>query len=165
MQTRTLIFTIASVALFAACAQPPAPAAPDTSEADAATVRGLTDTFVAAWNKADKAAVGPMIAADVIEMPQGQDAIRGRDAVVEAMMAGFDATTVQQTATVEEVFMIGDYANAWGTWRIDPISAADEAAEITTGKWMALYRRNEAGGWEIWRWMWNQTGGPPVPAT
>jgi len=163
VRTRSRILTIASVALFAACAQPPAPA-PDTSAADAATVRGLTDTFVVAWNAGDTAVVSMMLAADVIQMPQGRDVIKGRDAVAEGMAAGVDITAVQQSATVEEVFMIGDYASAWGTWRMYPIAAADEAAEITTGKWMALYRRNEAGGWEIWRWMWNQTSGPPMPA-
>ena len=166
MTTRTLIFTIASVALLAACAQTADDApvvAQDTSAADAVAVRDLTNSFVAAWNAGDMAAVSTTMAADVIHMPPGGDVVRGRDAVVQGMWAGVDVTAVQQSAAVEEVFMMGDYANSWGTWRIDPIATADAAAEITSGKWMVLYRRNEAGAWETWRWMWNQTSGPPAP--
>ena len=163
MKPRSLVLTIASVALLAACSQAPAPA-PDTSAADAATVRGLTDTFVTAWNAGDVAAFSALIAEDVIEMPQGTVANIGHEAVVAAMSSGYDIKAVQQSATVDEVVVMGDYANAWGSWRLDAVEATDPPAEATTGKWMALYRRNAEGGWQIWRWMWNQTSGPPLPA-
>lgn len=163
MKTRSILPMLASVALFAACAQPPAPAA-DTSAADAAAVRDLTEKFVAAWNAGDAATYGAMIADDVIQMPQGAAANTGRDAVLAGMSSSVDVTAVQQSATVDEVVVMGDYANAYGTWRIDPVAATDQAAEVTAGRWMVLYRRNAEGLWQIWRWMWNQTSGPPVPA-
>ncbi len=164
MKTRTLLLAIASAAFLAACVQPPPPAPEvDTSAADEAAVRGMTDTFVAAWNAGDAAALSAMIAADVVEMPQGAPANVGRDAVLAAMGAGYDITVVQQSATVDEVFVIGDYANAWGTWRMDAIVATDPPADPTTGKWMAFYHRNADGAWQIWRWMWNQSSGPPLP--
>lgn len=170
MNTRSILLALASVALLAACAPPPPPApaapapAPDTSAADAAAVRDLTDRFVVAWNAGDAAAYGAMIADDVVHMPQGAAANVGRDAVLAAMAGQFDLTTVQQSATIDEVVVMGDYANAYGTWRVDPVSAAGEAAEVTAGRWMVLYRRNAAGGWQFWRWMWNQTSGPAAPA-
>jgi len=165
MKTRSLILTFASIALLAACAQQAPAPAPDTSAADAATVRGLTDTFVAAWNAGDTAAFSALIAEDVVQMPQGAAANVGRDAVVAEMSSSVDVAAVQQSATTDEVVVMGDYANAYGTWRIDPVSAADEAAEVTAGKWMVLYHRHPGGSWQIWRWMWNQTSGPALPAT
>ena len=123
MTTRTLIFTIASVALLAACAQTADDApvvAQDTSAADAVAVRDLTNSFVAAWNAGDMAAVSTTMAADVIHVPPGGDVVRGRDAVVQGMWEGVDITAVQQSATVKEVLMMGDYASSWGTWRIAP---------------------------------------------
>jgi ketosteroid isomerase-like protein len=128
-------------------------------------VSSLTSSFVAAWNASDATAYGAMIADDVVHMPQGAVANIGRDAVLAAMAEQFDVTTVQQSATIDEVVVMGDYANAYGTWRVDPVSAADEAAEVTAGRWMVLYRRNAEGGWQFWRWMWNQTtGAAPTPA-
>lgn len=165
MKTRSLILTLASIALLAACAQQAPAPAPDTSAADAATVRGLTDTFVAAWNAGDTAAFSALIAEDVVQMPQGAAANVGRDAVVAAMSSSIDINAVQQSATVDEVVVMGDYANAYGTWRIDATEATDPPAEATTGKWMALYHRHPGGSWQIWRWMWNQTSGPALPAT
>lgn len=163
MNARSLFLTIASVALFAGCAQqaPPA-AAPDTS-ADQAAIRAGIETFVTAWNAGDAATYGAMIADDAIQMPQGAEANKGRDAILAAMASGVDVKTVQQSATVDEVFVTGDYANAYGTWRLDAIQPTDPPAEATTGKWMAFYHRTADGHWVIWRWMWNQTSGPPVP--
>lgn len=163
MKTRAFLWSIAAAALLSACTQSPAPVpVEDTTAADEAAVRGLTDGFVAAWNTGDAAALGAMIAPDIVELPQGRPANIGRDAVLAAVSAGYDIAVMQQSATVAEVVVMGDYANAYGSWRLDTIVATDPPVESTVGKWMALYHRNAGGTWQIWRWMWNQTSGPPL---
>jgi hypothetical protein len=64
---------------------------------------------------------------------------------------------VQQTATTDEVVIMGDRALARGTWILHP-NAAGDVAVSASGKWLTLLVRSTGGDWQIWRWMWNQEG-------
>ncbi len=164
MKNNKLLAVLAALLLVTACVQKPAEvAAPDTA-ADEASLRAQVDSFVAAWNTGDLETYSALIAEDAIEMPQGQAAASGREAIMAVMNSGYDTSMVQQTATLDEAFFMGDYASAYGTWQLNPTEAAGEGAEVTTGKWMALYKRS-GDSWVVWRWMWNQTSGPAIPTS
>ena len=162
MTHRGRILTLASLLAAAACAPTPE-AAPDTSAADATAIRAGVDQFVAAWNVADNATIGSLVAADAILMQPVGPALQGRDTILATMAAGYDITMIQQSATVDEVIVMGDNAYARGTWNLDPTAAAGDEVTAMNGQWTVLLARGVDGAWQFSRWMWNQ---PPdqVPA-
>jgi uncharacterized protein (TIGR02246 family) len=162
MKFRVGILSLAAGFVFAACAPEPA-AAPDTSAADATAIRAQVDQFVAAWNVADNATIGSLIADDVILMQPDGPALQGHDAILATIAEAYDIAMMQQSATVDEVIVMGDYAYARGTWNLDPTPAAGADVPAANGKWSTLSQRGLDGAWQMSRWMWNQ---PPeqVPA-
>jgi uncharacterized protein (TIGR02246 family) len=156
------VLTILALALvfgLVACAPqesaPVAEPAPDTSAQDEADVRAQVDALVAAWNAGDFATIEGMMHDDVIQMPQTAVPMKGRDAVLAHMKEGYDPSLLTQTATIEEVETMGDFALAFGTWALTPTEAAGSDAEGGDGTWMVLYKRSDAG-WLTYRWIWNQ---------
>ncbi|NNG17923.1 MAG: nuclear transport factor 2 family protein [Gemmatimonadales bacterium] len=154
MPTRMPMLILASGLVLAACAPEPAPA-PDTSAADATAIRAEIDQFVAAWNVADNAAIGPLMATDVLLM-QPDGPVQGRDAVLADIAEAYDVGMMRQSAVTDEVIVMGDYAYARGTWNLDPTPAAGEDAPAANGQWTVLLARGADGGWQFSRWMWNQ---------
>ena len=143
---------LVSILIAAACTQTQQ-TPPDTSAEDAQAIRASVDQFVAAWNASDWATIGPLLASDALLMqPDGQP-VQGGSAIVAAMPQGYDPAMVQQSATVDEVIMMGDYGYAHGTWTLTPTGAD---AQGRSGKWSALYRRSADGAWQNYRWMWNE---------
>jgi uncharacterized protein (TIGR02246 family) len=161
MQMRSLILGLILIPLFTACGQQPASgkASIDTS-ADTAAIRATVEKLLAAWNKGDSAAYGPMIADDAILMQPDGPLLQGRDAIVANMAKSYDTTKAQQTATVDEVIVTGDHAYVRGTWNINPIAAAGTDTKAMNGKWSVLYQRSTDGTWLTSRWMWNQETAP-----
>jgi len=160
MRFRNLMLGLASVLVVAACTPQ---AAPDTSAADEAAIRTLVGEFVAAWNTADAATYGPMIAEDAVLMQPAGPPTQGHDAILGIMAQGIDIAVAQQTATVDGVIPMGDYAYAYGTWNVDPTPAAGPDVAARNGKWSVLYKRGADGAWQTYRWMWNEAS-PAVPA-
>jgi len=161
MQMRSLILSLVLIPLIIACGQQPTPgkASMDAS-ADTAAVRATVERFVAAWNKGDSAAYGPMIADDAILMGQDEPLLQGRDAISARMAKDYDITKAQQTATVDEVIVMGDHAYARGAWNMNPTATAGADTKATSGKWSVLYQRSADGSWLASRWMWNQEAAP-----
>ncbi len=154
---RTILTMLVLTLVFAlvACAPPEPPPAPDTSAEDEAAVRAHVETFVASWNAGDLETIAGMIDEGVIQMPQNATPMKGRDAVLAHMEAGYDPTQVTQSATVEEVETMGDFALAFGSWTLTPTESAGEDVETQDGTWMVLYKRG-GDGWKMYRWTWNQ---------
>lgn len=163
MRLRNLALGLASAVVLTACAQQQAS---DTSEAptfDAETVRAQVDRFVSTWNAGDHVTLGTMIAEDAVLMQPDGPPLEGRGAVLETIAEGYDVAMFQQTATVDEVLAVGDHAYGRGTWTMNPTPDAGGDLEALNGKWSALYRPGPDGGWQIWRWMWNQPSGVALP--
>jgi len=160
MKLRNLMLGLTSALVLAACTPQ---AAPDTSAADEAAIRTLVGEFVAAWNTADATTYGPMIAEGAVLMQPDGPPTQGHDAILGIMAQGIDIAMVQQTATVDGVIPMGDYAYAYGTWNIDPTPAAGADVVARNGKWSVLYMRGADGAWQTYRWMWNEAS-PAVPA-
>ena len=152
MKTRFHLLTLTSAFVLAGCAPP----AQDT-EADVVAIRAHVDQFVAAWNVADSDVLSSLVAEDAILMQPDGAPLEGRGAILETMAGGYDIAMVQQSATVDEVIVLGDYAYAHGTWTLNPTAAADPGTPVLSGKWSLLYRRGTDGAdWQAFRWMWNQ---------
>ena len=107
---------------------------------------------------------GSTIAEDAVLLEPDGDPIVGREAILADIAMNYDFTAFQQSATVEEVERIGDMAYAWGTWTLQPASEAAAGVASMSGKWSVIYKRGPDGGWQTWRWMWNQPTGQAVEA-
>jgi ketosteroid isomerase-like protein len=167
MRRRIRLLGLVPVAMLAGCAPQEAPEtteAPSTPMLDAQTLPVQLDHFVSAWNTGDMASAGSMIAEDAVLMQPDGPPLMGRDAIVGTISQGYDITMFQQSATVDETLALGEYAYARGTWTLNPTTEAGESVPSMNGKWSAVYTAGPDGGWQVWRWMWNQPSGQGVPS-
>ena len=162
---RSRFSVIALTALLAASAPEPASEIPEPTPLDPATVRAQVSEFVSTWNGGDVSGLGAHLAEDAVLMQPDGDALEGREAILAAIVDNYDFTMMQQTATVDEVAAIGKMAYARGTWTVEPTAAAGDDAPTMTGKWSAIYKRGPDGGWQTWRWIWNQPAGQTAGVT
>jgi uncharacterized protein (TIGR02246 family) len=167
MRPQIRLLGLAAVTMLAACAPQEATETTETPSApmlDAETVRAQVDQFVSVWNTGDLASLGSMIAEDAVLMqPDGQPLV-GHDAIMATISEGYDIATYQQSATVDEVLALGDYAYARGAWTLNPTAEGGEDAPSMNGKWSVVYKAGPDGDWQTWRWIWNQPAGQGVAA-
>lgn len=159
MPHRKLLFSCMLALICVACAQQPATETAETAgtvAADPATVGTHVDQFVSMWNAGDLDGLGSMIAEDAVLMQPAGPVLEGREPILANMAQGYNITLLQQSAAVDEVIMLGDKAYARGTWNLDPTPEAGSDVPAMSGKWSAVYQPAADGGWQIWRWMWNQ---------
>jgi ketosteroid isomerase-like protein len=159
MQHRNRALSSLLVLISVACAQQPATEnaeVTETATVDPATVRTQVDQFVSLWNAGDSDGLGSMIAEDAVLMQPTGPLLEGREPIIASMAQGYDIALLQQSATVDEVIMIGEQAYARGTWNLDPTPEAGPEVPAMSGRWSAVYQPAPDGGWQIWRWMWNQ---------
>ena len=149
-------------AALAACSQPPPPG-PDTTEADVAAIRANSDRFLEAFNAQDVTGLDDLFLEDAIELPVDAPASVGREAILASSAAYYDTYAASQTATTEEISVLGDVALAWGTWESTETPKAGGSTVVNRGKWMEVYRRDADGSWKTWRWIWNRDA-PVAPA-
>jgi len=167
MNHSRMLTGFALVFALAACAPEPVSEAAAMPDFDPATVRAEVSEFVSAWNDGDFALVGSSIAADAVLLRPDGPILTGREAILASISANYDGSLLKQSATVDEVTAIGDMAYARGTWKLDPTSEAGPDILAASGNWSVIYKRGPDGGWQTWRWMWNQPSGQTagVPPT
>lgn len=122
---------------------------PDDNQA----IRKLTEDWLAAVRTKDIARLKNMVTEDVIFLPPGLPPIRGKQAV-EAMYNSFfpQFTSIEQTVSIEEVMVAGDWAFAWGTERLVLVPKTAGASPIQMeGKGMSIMRRQPDGSWRFAR--------------
>ena len=157
----------ALVLALAACAPEPAAETAAMPEFDPATVRAQVAEFVTAWNDSDLARVNSSIADDAVLLRPDGPILTGREAILASISENYDGNLLKQSATVDEVTAVGEMAYARGTWKLDPTSEAGPDILAASGNWSVIYKRGPDGGWQTWRWMWNQPSGQTagVPPT
>ena len=119
---------------------------------DERAIRNLTRDFVAAVRAKNLEAILDMITDDAIFLLPGSPEVRGKQAIAEmyrGFFARFDA--VEQTATLEEVKVSGDWAFGWGADEILATPAAGGPTMRTRGKNMIILRRGPDGAWRFAR--------------
>jgi len=119
---------------------------------DPQSIRKLNDDWAAAMQSKDVARLAAMVADDVVFLPPGFPAIRGRQAV-EAMYNNFFAQLdqVRQTSSIDEIQVAGEWAFAWGTENLVLVPKTGGSPIRMQGKGMTIYRRQPDGPWKIAR--------------
>lgn len=154
-------FFVAVIALSAAaCSDSSAPAAdggacpPDArlSAADREAMSSGLATIVAAALDGDWDGFAAQFDENVTMMPSGAPQYTGRDAIV----AGFDGVTVTRfVSEIDELDGCGNLAYGRGhhEWTMQ-IRGADRPYS-ESGKWLAVWRRQDDGAWQVVVDIWN----------
>lgn len=162
MKPSTMLLASALALVFAACATEPAPESAAIPELDPSTVRAQVAEFVTAWNNGDLDRVHSSVAEDAVLIQPDGPILIGREAILASISTNYDGSLLKQSATVDEVTAIGNMAYVRGTWRLDPMAEAGPDVPSMSGNWSTIYKRGPDGGWQTWRWMWNQPSGQTV---
>jgi len=127
------------------------PAAWPQSE-DEQAIRKLTEDWLAAMRSKDIPGLAGMVTEDAVFLPSGFPPIRGKQAV-ETMYRSFfpQFSSVEQTVSIEELQVAGDWAFAWGTEKVTLVPEAGGTPIEMQGKGMSILRRQPDGSWKFAR--------------
>lgn len=140
----------------------PAPSCPSDDEQ---AIRKLTADWLRALGAKDVAFLSAMVTDDAVFLPPGFPPIRGKVGV-EAMYRRFfpQFSSVEQTVSLEELQVAGDWAFAWGTEKFTLVPEAGGATIEIEGKGMTILRRQPDGSWKFARGINNAVPKPAAPA-
>lgn len=130
------------IVLFAACKVAP----PDLSEADRASIRAATDSFVANQRARRDSATAEMYTEEASLMPPNAGIVEGR-AAIRAWLAGFPPMA-GFTLTPIEIDGRGDLAYVRGTYSFTLVGPDGHQIGEDRGKFVEV-RRKEAGKWLV----------------
>ena len=123
-------------------------AAGGTDEGAQAAIREVSRQWEAALVAGDPAgAVESVFTPDALRMPSGEPAVRGRQAIVEAL--GGSIPLAEARFDLVDIEVEGGLAYASGTYRVLP-----PEGEALSGKFLEVWKRTDEG-WRIHRVMWD----------
>ena len=132
-----------------------------TASATRAVLEAATTAFHGALRTNDGDALFSHVANDVVMMPPGEAAIRGK-AAMRVWYAGFLAQfrTSSLTLNDREVFIGEGWAVETGTyeWGLEPAAGGDPI--IDRGNYMQVWTSQPAGEWKFAREIWNSSVPP-----
>lgn len=118
----------------------------------------MAESWAAAYNRGDDAAVAAFYAEDGIRMPPNAPAVEGRQAIQEQIAASREMGAAQVRLGTDEMMTSGDMGFARGTYAIiDP-----EGNEVDKGKWMQVGKKI-GDRWYAYRDIWNSDNPLPEP--
>ena len=138
--------------------------APDTSAADEAAIRGISQSWSKAYNAGDADGVVALYADDAVLGAPGAPPARGRAAIRELIVKDIaNAATAGITLNIPSSTDVGISNNLgweWGTF-----TATDKSgATVDTGKYLSVFAKRD-GKWLLIRDTWNSDGPMQAPPT
>jgi ketosteroid isomerase-like protein len=142
------------------CGEAKARSSPARAEVDRATT-----AFHQALRTNDTDAFMSYVADDVVLMPPGEAAVRGK-AALRAWYASFlsQYRTSSLTLTDREVFVGEGFAVEVGTFEWGLTPAAGGAPVLDRGNYMQVWKRQPDGNWRFEREIWNSSAPTADPA-
>ena len=131
---------------------------------DEQAILRLTEDWLAAIRAKDIPGLSGMVTDDAVFLPSGFPPIRGKQAV-ETMYRSFfpQFASVEQSVTIEELQVVGDWAFAWGTEEFTLVPQAGAPIEMR-GKGMSILKRQADGSWKFARGINNTLPKPAASA-
>ncbi len=148
------------------CAGPEPSAAGGDGKPGRAEVEATTEKFHQALRTNDADRLFSFVADDVVMMPPGEAAIRGKAAMREwyaAFLSQFRTSSL--VLGDREVFVGAGWAVEVGSyeWGLEPAAGGGDPA-VDRGHYMQVWRRRPDGRWQFAREIWNSTAPPPAAA-
>ena len=162
MNTRSTTLTaLIAGALIAAC-QPQDAGPPPEPEPEPPDFAAFNEAYDAATNAADAEAYGMLYAEDAISMPPNAMPLVGRAAIVADAVENWEEMTPSLESRSEGNYMMGDLAVEYGTYRFSGTSKESGAVMTVEGKYVAVFKKQADGSWQIIRDIWNSNGPPAM---
>jgi uncharacterized protein (TIGR02246 family) len=135
------------------------------SSAERAEVERAATAFHQALRTNDTDAFMSYVADDVVLMPPGEAAVRGK-AALHAWYASFlsQYRTSSLTLSGREVFVGEGFAVEMGTFEWGLTPAAGGAPVLDRGNYMQVWKRRSDGNWRFEREIWNSSAPTADPA-
>ena len=129
-------------------------------DTDLAAIDKVRDDHVAALNAGNAEDWVAQFAEDGVQMPPNAPANIGK-AMIGAWSRGLlGQFQVTFGLTVDEVRVLGDWAFERGGYAIHLASDGGPAMD-DAGKYITIYRKEDGGGWQMARDIWNSDAPPP----
>jgi uncharacterized protein (TIGR02246 family) len=162
---RDVLIIVLSLAALVGCAKP-GPSASDVS-ATASTrsaVEAATEAFHQALRTNDAETFLSYVAEDVVLMPPGEAAIRGKNAMrvwYEQFLSNYRTSAL--TLSDREVLVGDGWAVELGTyeWSLAPVTGGDPI--LDRGNYIQVWKPQPDGRWQFAREIWNSSLPPASP--
>ena len=88
-------------------------------------------------------------------MPPNDEALIGRQAITDDMVAMFEGMSADLTISSEEVEVAGDWAFDRGAFTMKTTPKGDGEPMEDKGKYLVIFQKEMDGSWKIAREVWN----------
>ena len=118
---------------------------------DEQAIRAVIGRWMDATRQGDVAAILPLMTEDVVFLVPGQPPMTGRASFEQGMRAMARTHRIVPDSVVEEVAVAGDmaYSRTRLEIRIEPLAGG--VAVRRAGHTLSVFRRNDAGQWQLAR--------------
>jgi uncharacterized protein (TIGR02246 family) len=123
-------------------------------ESDVERLTQLREEYVQAENAGDVDGILRTFSDDIVLMPPGSPAVRGRDAANNYLTDLLDTSDVTIELSSEEIALEGDLAYDWGTYSSTHTPDGGQP-EQTRGTYLFVYQRESDGRWKQTEHIWN----------
>lgn len=135
-----------------------------SDEADRESLTQLLDNYSRFLEAGDFEAWGNLHAEDVVKMPPDAPAATSREEMVKGTaMTGTMFHFTGFDVSIEEIIIRGNYAQAWGNYKMALVSKGDGPTIPVDGKYLTLFEKMDDGSWIITHDCFNSNVPPPMP--
>lgn len=163
---RLLVGALCLAAISGCTVERPAPADDDAAAAKRAAFEASTTAFHQALRTDHADSLFMYVADDVVLMPPGESAVRGKNAMRE-WYAGFlsQYRTASLTLANREVFVSGEWGVELGSYEWGLTPAAGGTTFVDRGNYMQVWQQLPDGQWRFAREIWNSSAPAAGAAT
>ena len=123
-----------------------------------AQIQKLNDQWMAAFNKADAAAVAAMYTIDAYVLPDGREMVKGRPAIEALWKQQMAGATVEKITTLDVKPLGGSAAREIGTATMKTKAQPPQDVVI---KYAVVWQK-EGGQWKLLQDIWNMNNPMPM---
>ena len=141
----------------------PATQVSGTGQGAAERIRRQVERAVAALNTGDVDTLAKLRTDDAVVLKPGGPPEKGKDEIRSNLEALFADWGVNESRTIEEIRLAGEWAFVWGFYEVvlTPTGEGESAQE--KGKYIDILRLESDGEWRFARTIWN-VDAPECPA-
>lgn len=118
---------------------------------DLAAIRKLAEDWSAGWDRGYTEALLSLLTDDPVLMPQGQQAVAGKNAIRALYQSFFKEFTVKGEGKVVEAEVSGDLGYFWNRYALTATPKGRGEQVHGEGKSIFIVRRQSDGSWKIAR--------------